>query len=1449
LPHDIKHTAIPASGYHYQTFVGIRLLCNWLDTPSLYDWVQFEADDQADAKGLDDIVAQRPDGLLELLQVKFTVDPYESANGLSWTWLLKRNGKGKSLLEKWTGAAFAVGIEKLGRVALITNRRPDAAFTSQLHERKVAFASLPDLLRKVVEEHTGGTHRAASFFSRFEFEHSYAGYQQLERHVGAELESRHTGSYGRLNLFRQAISWSTLKNSPAPVGRITLEVLRATISERQPRPLDQEFRVPSGYLPPDPDFAESFIEEAASGHGDLRILWGSPGQGKSTFLSYLCGRMTERGLSFVRHHYFLDLQDASDRFSLKSVSHSLITQIQASGQLERTPTGSQPEDLRKWLTACGAAQANVGKRFFVVIDGLDHVWRENGEITVSLDSLFAQLLPLPENISLILGTQRVDAAQLPSRLNTYADQESWVELPRMRVSTVRAWLEAQRAAGMFQLDDSAASPEQLANLSSAFERVSHGHPLVLTYTFLALVRSSVTLTAKRVNEHTPEPFGDARTYYRKLWVGLSWQAKDALHLMAADEFIWPVGALRDCLRPAHKALEDEVGHLLANVDAGLTAFHGSLYVFIAGQPDHLNRLQALLPNVRRWLAEDSTPYLRWAWLWMYESRLGDPAALLGGTTRAWAIDALTSAYPARQIYRILRAAEEIAFIKGDYEQAIRKRALRIRVDNGLNYQLDDASVLESHALRLTQDTYPALLLASEVSQSSVEGLHQFAMLCLSVGQATRAADVQERMRRKINNLVRSGSLRAESRDQLLDLYLEVAAGTGRYDRQKVLDLVRRHGRPEEVFEAFLRRASCGKDLATIMAFSGLPMTLPLRRVVEVEAVRTSAWAGAKLHEWGEFGRFKKHPLSMCWRLLYQGNALIKWFPVVRQHEALTMKTGSYDEPNFSDHLHLIFFAAVGNVMLMRGAPHQGGLGAYTERGWLSTVLGKLATAADACGALLARGDYPQFSLIYRLLDVKRPANHDHEAWPDFRAVTKAVTRIAADLFFLGLPRSRLDHVSLREWEKGQQSDLFATHHWRELFLTYHFRLLPDGVVRTEIEARERTALSTVGPFNEKATELVELCNWAASYGLSDLAERLMASAYRYGISYGWRKDWRLPSVLEAVVEFAKFDPTAAMRLIEKLAPIYAEIDTMTEKSGASTSDLADVLIRLRPDAYVRFYRYLLDQSEWYEAEKAFAAFIGTVNSATPAIGAVAAFLWGGERASVTAGANSQLDAMRARWGSGISAVTGDVSDQSRTCNDADVSAIPDIDAYPPDKLAEFAAAVRDARNYTLSESSFLRWFDHWQAKGRGAELLRALGTALASDKFAVETALLDRAFQLSLMLEGSKKAFRWLVEAHRHRHGWSEQYHGRADSAQRIALVAKHYPKRWCEFVALTSRQLPTRDDPTRVIPDVALVNLLLQVGEMPRALSVLEAIVDSTVEEFEVQPLKRPQWLDGGAL
>lgn len=853
----------------------------------------------------------------------------------------------------------------------------------------------------------------------------------------------------------------------------------------------------------------------------------------------------------------------------------------------------------------------------------------------------------------------------------------------------------------------------------------------------------------------------------------------------------------------------------------------------------------------QWLSAEAPDYLRWAWLWLYESRLGRQAALLAGTTRSWAIDALTRAYPSGQIRRILTAAEEVAFDSGDYEQAIRKRSLKNRIDGGLTYQLDDSGALEDIALRLTSDPYPALLLASEVSQSSIGGLHQLAMLCISLGQTDRAAEVQERMRQRFNDRIRSGAMKSSDRDQALEQYLEVAAGTGRYDPQRILSLVRRHGSPGDLFENFLRRAGRGAELGPIMAFARLAMPVRLRRILEVEAVRAGSWAQARLQEWGEFVRFRKHPLSICWRALYQQGAGGRHeVPAIPRHDALGQKLGSYDESDFAAYVHFVFFAHVGRVLQLGGARVPGSLGVHSERAWLNTALDRLGAAAGTCGALLARGEFPAFSLVYRLVDLKRPAVNDHESWSDLRALTKALALITADLFFLGKPRSQLEQVPGSEWARCEDAELFALHHWRELFLTRHYRLLPEEVVRSHISTLERAALATVGPFNEKAGEMSELCGWATAYGLSDLAERLLSVTYRYGIGYGWRKDWRLPSILDAVELVSKHDSDAGLSAMRKLAPIYTEIDEMTAKSGAESSDLADLLLRLMPDAYTRFYRFLLDRSEWYAAERTFAAFVRSIDRQTPAASVTAAFLWdSASQAYVRDGANPELDALRVAWNRGAPDSSSSRDETTGPREQAvDESVMPRFEDFLPDALSEFVVAVNATRQYSLASKWLVLWFEHWVARGRGSDLLKAMTGAIATKGFATPTDLLDPAFHLALRLHGPKSAFDWLVEAHRHRRGWAGHFHGDDESTTRIALVAQHYRSRWAEFVARTSRSTSATFGSERELPDVGLVRLLLQVGEVPRAVSVLHAIVDATVEEFEAQPLSRPSWLDGPA-
>ena len=56
----LKGSAAIMGGYLYQHLIGLEFLCKWLDDPTLYDWVTFEADQDEVPRGLDDIIADAP---------------------------------------------------------------------------------------------------------------------------------------------------------------------------------------------------------------------------------------------------------------------------------------------------------------------------------------------------------------------------------------------------------------------------------------------------------------------------------------------------------------------------------------------------------------------------------------------------------------------------------------------------------------------------------------------------------------------------------------------------------------------------------------------------------------------------------------------------------------------------------------------------------------------------------------------------------------------------------------------------------------------------------------------------------------------------------------------------------------------------------------------------------------------------------------------------------------------------------------------------------------------------------------------------------------------------------------------------------------------------------------------------------------------------------------------
>lgn len=1446
----IKRTAIPLSGYVYQNLVGLGLLCDWLDDPGLYDWVQFEADHEEVPQGLDDIVAQRRDGTFILLQVKFTVNAQDAGNALTWDWLLTRRPRGRSLLQKWCDGLLKIAAERVHTAALVTNRVPSREFeaTIDMSSLKVMPDRIDAAVRAEILEQLGGEGRARAFFDRFEFRHSYQGAEALERTVVDRFIPRHGDRSGWLTLFREAIDWAVRSNCPPPHGRVTLDFLRGTVDVRRPRPLEQAFRVPDGYQPPDAEFAARFLRDVET--EATVVLWGSPGQGKSTFLSYVCGEMDQRDLPYIRHHYFLDLGDRSDRFTLGSVANSLISQMEVRHFAHVQGLHLGAEHLRDWIEACANGYGSAGKRFIVVIDGLDHVWRENDRDRQPLDSLFKALLPVPPNVTLVIGTQKVSDEQLPSQFGRFVDADAWRELPRMSLVSIESWLRAQLEAGRFELE-SARRPDAdgLVGLARAFQDVTGSHPLVLTYAFEALLRRHRVLEPSTVGLNALARDGDIRKYYAMLWRQLPNEAKDALHLLADTGFIWPPLGLETCLGTEPGALSPAIGHLLHNSEAGQVAFHGSLYAFVREITEHAGRVQVLLPKVVAWLQDQAPRFHRWGWQWLYEARAGDPRNLLARPDRNWVIESLATAYPRDQVEAILERAEEIAFSNGDFADAIRMRWLKTRVYNGPQFQVDDYERLYACALQLTDDEYPLKMLAAGLQTASIDRLHLIGSQYLQAERSAEATELLERMRRRINDRASVGAYTREEYKVAVEGWLQLAAGTRRFEPMRILSITGGAGTKDDaahLFELFVRDLTKKADLAPLMAFVCLPMALVQRVELELACLRLAGALCAKIHEWPAFARFTKHPLSSCWRLLYQKDTYRHRH--FNAYEPM-LDVAPHSAPSHEvtrRYLHRFFFARVARCLSERGAAVVEPSPVYGKRAWLTEAFKQMAVLADAVGALLARHEDPAFALPFRLLGaVKQPEGY--EALTDHIAFRDALTEASGDLFLLTALRSGRVKVSSTEWARARKSQHFASSSWCDRFAGPGLELLDHELVGDEIDGRAHGITAAVTPFNERATSYVELCQLATTFGLRDRAGVLLRRSLACVIGYGWRKDPTIAFALDAVKAISPKDRAFATDMLRRLVPVVMPLGDMTEDSGTRPSDLAALMIDLMPGTFGAFYNHCLVSSEWYTAANVFAELLSSQPLDDPAMPVVAAALWdstavGALRGRAAAGdphAQVLITANAERFGLPVEEL-GSERERYSSPEPED----PDIDVaiYSASSVQELLAELRSRKAYVAERRIVRRWFDHWLARGRGIELLRCLEPLRdRRDGFGGIADILDQAFQTSLRLEGRETAYRWLVAAQLQCRGWDE-YHGLQQALQRYATFAAHYKERWRQFIFDTTR--PDGPGGSMSIPHNRLVHFLLAVDEVAAARSVVEAMVDTTVEDFSDQPLTSPDWL-----
>lgn len=1390
--HDFKTPGILRSAFQYQDLIGIELLIDFYRDPDKYDWVELDSDDKR-VGSLDDVVAARSDNTYELVQVKFTPD--SETNVLSWDWLLSHKKTGTSFLQKWSvSLTKARALGPIRSAMLRTNRVPDTEFGEALNkDRRVEIEKIRPSRRRDIEKHLGDVATMEDFFSRFEFSHSEQILDDLENQLKAELIPTDTDVGGWFALRDQVQRWASRKMQPEPDGRILHKHLVQIITKKRAQPIPQDFEIPETYCLPDTKFLDDIQSRLLNVGSPITVLWGGPGKGKSTFLSYFVKKLTESDIPVVRHHYFLSLDDTTnDRFSFSDISSSLMDQIVARYPEAIKGLNESPDQLRKWVTACGEYFAKDAQPFVVVIDGLDHVWRELTN-TAQLEHLFNYLLPAPPNVSIVVGTQKVLTSQLPQKLNIHADDGDWKEIPYMDEHAVQNWIRKQHEAGRLLLPAyvGAASSEdvELGAIGSEFFSLSKGHPLHLIYSFEELVRRGAVVTTDEVKMLPECPEGDIRRYYRGLWSRLSPSAKEIAHLIAGTDFRWSPDGLRRCVGPI-----DEISHLLEHRRTGLIPFHGSLLAFAREEADHGSIVSALLPTVIEWLENDAGRFRRWGWLWLVQAQLGDNTNLIEKTTREWVEESLASGFPDEQIVKILAAAEELTFQKLDLPRTLELRALKTRVMNGPEFQVTSYSKFEETAIDCAANTERIMALVDALPTLSEERLVSLARLSKNRFPDVLSECVAEG-RRRVNLWV---SLRHRPGDEFVELsrkFVQILSIEGNPDLDRIIRFVEGFRDSESVFQYFVNCLYQQRCLAVLRELSRKIADTEQRTLLPIvhDAIcRTAALDAAPIGREVSSQVKSVSPLVACHLRFEDGETSVQ-ISVPNVPKNLLKEDHPYGR---NIDLEWFFYEAFFYALAVRSwdletTDYLHGDADSERVRWIEKAVAAMSDLADSCATDPSKMRFSAAFSAIASIDPTLDRHPSDSISAYYRALRRAVLRIGIDLQLLGIKSgASMDEVSKDELEIAASSQHWNEHHFLEEILDQQLLFLSQEAAQVFIDNVTNAETARLSPFNERAELWTQLARLARLYELpSDYA--LLRRAASCTIGYGWHKDLWIFDVLESIRAVGERNRVAAQDWLKAVAPVVEAISEFTDgdETNHAPAELVTVTAEVCPERLPDMYQHFIAKDEFSVAEKVLGSSCETIDFDTASGRALAKSLVESKDhimlEDVDGAETVREEIARFVGGFGPARERGTTEPEEHSEDGGTF----DVASFGPSNFSELLRDLDESSvSYKDLRALLQSWLLHWEEDGRHADAVACVNQVIESEQYSrhAET-LLDMVFQVVLRQDGRKAAFQWLVKAHVHNHGWQSYWSSEEDILRRLNWAARNYKNNWAQFITETS--------------------------------------------------------------
>jgi len=1207
---------------------------------------------------------------------------------------------------------------------------------------------------------------------------------------------------------------------------------------------------------PDETFHSEFARDTVNATGRAIVLTGPPGRGKSTYLSALCDTLAERGIPTVRHHYFLSTTERGrDRVNSYVVEQSIEAQVKRFHPDVQVPVG----DLRSLLEACASHYKQLAKPFVLVLDGLDHVWRINAEDKRPLD----EVIPCPDNMVLLVGTQPVDDVQLPTDLLAVAPKAEWRTLPAMSENAVLSYLRKAFQEGRFTtgFEGEDGVERQLQETATALRTQTNGHPLHVIYAVAELEHTSRSLSRWDVEQLKGDLSREAQFYYASLWQSLPPSLKDTLRLVCAFSFFWPRSAFGEIATKVGTAEPEvaKVEHLLHSSAAGLKVFHESLAVFVRATPGYVDRIEELMPAVASWLESSAPTSLRVNWLWTVQARLGDPKNLIAGLTRDWIMLRLEEGYPESLFDTLLSDALVAALDTKEFAEAYRLQHLKGRMVGGSRYQMqsDDMARLISFTFFLTTE--------ESVVREALASRHEMDILQLAaLGLALRT---------------RGDEIVAEMcGEEALRRFRGLSRFSSRYSSSAGSDEF------QFLVDAFARLGVIGATptaLAQLVSENGAAVWLPrvqilveegnLDDLMEVAAslaagrsknlisdacVRAAATAGVSITERDDFSALARTPLvaaveAACKRVSKPMNEPIpiEWL------------NGNYYErkEDLATLAHHWFFSAV-HLSLSMAVEGQTAFEfvrapSYKDKANITDFLNALSAAGAQVAHQWWQGEFIDFHELFALLQTvefrRFRQNHDESsAAEDFRS---ALHRIACDIRVGSILQGHFDDVPLTKetMEAAGQYVWFDSESFRTQYASGLLARMGDDAAAAFVESQR--ILLDAEICRETSVHLqtpLQLCSIALAHGLSASARELCKQTWELSTGYAHRKDPTLNNTVDAIGYLVDVAPNDSRRLLGRIAPqVHHVLDYTDGKGTRHVLAAADrLLAKLKPSALVIKYEEHIHAGDWSQAEDSLREYVvqgiedgwpldALMRTALhPEIHDVLSklALEGNSRAA------ERLGVLREHVGWDIGLLQrpeypGSSSESKPYTGD--------VTDFAPEQLSDLLDSL--LASHSEQEKLLRDWYQHWDKAGQGKRLLSALDGLLLSEKGWPSGVLVlsDLAFQTRRKLSGVKAAWKYLVQAHIRNGAWVGFAEKEEKTLSRLDLVVKHYPQRCDEFVAATTYAMFGDPEPPRVAPTEVMVYFYARQNRIAEAVKFAETMVNCVIEDTRTLPLERPRW------